>query len=291
MDNPAFGGLREPFCRRAAWAWLIENACWQNQRVEVAGRTVNLQRGQLSHSLRFLGKAWGWDNMKVHRFITRLLREKMAEAVSDAGQLVITICNYDTYQASSQSTDAHGDAAPRQHRGSTEANNKEGNEGNEGNVEETSSPAPAGHPNDVADLFQVADVVRFPDQTNAAIEMWNKVAAECGLSLVRSLNTARRSSLRLRLKECGGISGWKEALDQVRASSFLLGDGDRGWKADFDFILQPKSFAKLREGTYANRGSPKTRPGDASWMADPAAYFGVEQGDPGYIDGVAEAVS
>ena len=90
-----------------------------------------------------------------------------------------------------------------------------------------------------------------------------------GMSVVKSLNPTRRKSLRNRLSECGGIEGWNAALAKVRASDFLRGDNDRGWIADFDFLLQQKSFTKLMEGAYDNRA----RGGKA--MRDDA-YRGVE---------------
>lgn len=109
-----------------------------------------------------------------------------------------------------------------------------------------------------------------PDQTEQAVAAWNALAAGCGLSRVKTLTAARRAALRARLRECGGIAGWEEALGQVRGSDFLLGQNDRGWKADFDFVLQAKSFAKLREGAYGNRGKiPTGKPagGKLSWLA------------------------
>ena len=51
----------------------------------------------------------------------------------------------------------------------------------------------------------------------------------------------------------GGIDGWHIALQKLSESNFLTGQNDNGWKADFDFILQEKSFTKLMEGSYDNR--------------------------------------
>ena len=128
MDNPALGGAREPFCRRAAWAWLIENAVYQEARVGIGRKTVTLRRGQLSYSLRFLAGAWGWDDPKVRRFIARLVEEKMIDCVTDAGQCVITVCNYEEYQNVASVTDAPTDADATQTRRSGDANKKEGKE-------------------------------------------------------------------------------------------------------------------------------------------------------------------
>ncbi len=41
-----------------------------------------------------------------------------------------------------------------------------------------------------------------------------------------------------------------EAIWTIPRTPFCLGENDRGWKANFDFLLQPTSFTKLLEGTY-----------------------------------------
>jgi hypothetical protein len=131
LDHPVLGGKREPFCRRAAWAWLIEQASFVPTRVNVSGQVVELQRGQLCHSLRYMAKAWGWDDAKVRRFLAAVEDASMIRRVTDAGQTVITICNYDRYQAASSVGDAPSDAAATQQRRGTDAKKKEGNQGKE----------------------------------------------------------------------------------------------------------------------------------------------------------------
>lgn len=70
LDHPVLGG--EPMCKRAAWAWLIEEASWSHRRRDIKGQTVQLDRGQLTASVRFLAEAWGWHRAKVERFLGRL---------------------------------------------------------------------------------------------------------------------------------------------------------------------------------------------------------------------------
>lgn len=89
-----------------------------------------------------------------------------------------------------------------------------------------------------------------PDACMVAVEAWNALASDLGLSVVQRLTDPRRRSLRARLTECGGIEGWHAALARVRASPFLLGQTGKAWKANFDFLLQQSSFTKLMEGAY-----------------------------------------
>lgn len=69
------------------------------------------------------------------------------------------------------------------------------------------------------------------------------------LSHVDVLNETRRKVVRARMKEFG-----REAIARVfrlvLQSPFLLGDNDRSWKANFDWIFKASNFIKIMEGTY-----------------------------------------
>lgn len=98
----------ETFSRAEAWLWLIENAAWKPTRTRIKGAAVELNRGQLSFSVRFMADQWGWSKSRVDRFIAVLREEGMIETCSKIGtdgnhnagqgQSVITICNYAKYQ-------------------------------------------------------------------------------------------------------------------------------------------------------------------------------------------------
>ena len=127
LEHPVLQG--EPYDRRSAWAWLIEEAKWQDRRCEIAGRLIDLKRGQLSHSTRFMARAWGWSEARVRRFLTRLKIDAMIDAATDAGRYLITICNYDRYQTplngSDAPSDAPSDAAATQQRRKPKEGKKE----------------------------------------------------------------------------------------------------------------------------------------------------------------------
>lgn len=82
-----------------------------------------------------------------------------------------------------------------------------------------------------------------------AISEYNSLAEQIGLATVQRLSATRKSKLLARLEECNGIEGWRTALAKVRASPFLRGE-KTDFRADFDFLLQAKSFTKLMEGSY-----------------------------------------
>lgn len=96
QKNSIFGN--DKFSRRDAWAWLIENAAFQETKIWIAGSPVELQPGQLCYAYRFLASAWGWSIHAVQNFIAKLKTDTMIETHTDTGRLFITICNYKKYQ-------------------------------------------------------------------------------------------------------------------------------------------------------------------------------------------------
>lgn len=81
------------------------------------------------------------------------------------------------------------------------------------------------------------------------VEAWNELAEAKGLAKVVKITDTRRKQIQARIKEYEP-DDWSKALTAIYKSKFLCGENDRGWKADFDFLLQPKSFVKLVEGAY-----------------------------------------
>lgn len=91
-----------------------------------------------------------------------------------------------------------------------------------------------------------------------AVRLFNLLAVELGLPVVQKITEARRAKLSARLRDCGGIEGWKTALEKISQSEFLRGGNDNGWRVDFDFLIKESSFTKLMEGKYDNN-KPKNK--------------------------------
>lgn len=91
-----------------------------------------------------------------------------------------------------------------------------------------------------------------PDDVLHAFDAWNDLAKSLDLAQAQVLSPDRRKAIKARLRECGGMTGWHEALSRIRASPWMQGKSARGWKADLDFILSPKKFRRLMEGGYAS---------------------------------------
>jgi len=105
-------------------------------------------------------------------------------------------------------------------------------------------------PKEVSSKEDLSSDADQPVTPKEIIDAWNQIAKRAGLSEIKVLNSKRMSSLKARIKECPDVDTWSMAFQNIEKSKFLCGDNDRGWKANFDFILQPSSFTKLIEGAY-----------------------------------------
>ena len=82
-----------------------------------------------------------------------------------------------------------------------------------------------------------------------------RIFHECcpSLSTIQKLTEGRRNKIKLRLKEMGSIEKMAEVFRRVEGSDFCKGNNERGWKADFDWIMTNDSnWQKVLSGRYDN---------------------------------------
>lgn len=96
-----------------------------------------------------------------------------------------------------------------------------------------------------------------------AFAEWNILAERLSLPIAKTLTPERRKAIKARLLT-DGLDGWRDALAGVEASPHCRGGNDRNWRADLDFVAQPKSYQRLRERFY---GGDQTNAGAAQLKA------------------------
>lgn len=90
-----------------------------------------------------------------------------------------------------------------------------------------------------------AELTLLPDHV---LEAWNEMAGRLRLSRAK-MNDKRRARLRVLIRH-HPIVDFTEAIGCIERNRWMHGENERGWRADFDFLLQDKSFVKLIEGSY-----------------------------------------
>lgn len=116
IGHPAFRNDAEAM----AFAYMVLRASWKPVRVRYKGKALSLNRGQLAMSVRDLAEAMDRDKGWVERLLKRLKSETMVETLSETGVLVITICNYEKYQAANDSGETDGKTPDETHARQTQ---------------------------------------------------------------------------------------------------------------------------------------------------------------------------
>jgi hypothetical protein len=94
-----------------------------------------------------------------------------------------------------------------------------------------------------------------------AVRLYNEMAERTGLPAMVKMTPLREKNISRRLAQ-HGLDGWREAMEVIKASSFLQGRNDRGWKPDLDWLTVPgnaEKFQRLIDGGYG--GGKKERNG------------------------------
>lgn len=95
------------------------------------------------------------------------------------------------------------------------------------------------------------------EEISLAFSSWNNFAETSGLKKIIKLTELRKTGIKQRLKE-------KEfdlnlIFEKIKQSKFLLGDNNRNWKVDFDFIFCSKNkYLKILEGKYDDGTNKKS---------------------------------
>lgn len=130
----------------------------------------------------------------------------------------------------------------------------------------TPDTAPASSILEPKTLFEEANaspnsgsVVAFrPGEGSEAIALYVEAAKRCNWVKAQGKpSAARQRAIRARLRECGGLAGWRLQLATAEAMPFLGGDNDRGWRMDLDFFASPRGWSAVAEEKYA-RAEPRS---------------------------------
>lgn len=84
------------------------------------------------------------------------------------------------------------------------------------------------------------------------IRLWNENAP--GLAKVKKSNKSRDKKIAEIFNELTQDE-WAAVIKKINESTFCCGTNDRGWKADFDWLLKKETHLKVSEGKYDDRHS------------------------------------
>ena len=111
---------------------------------------------------------------------------------------------------------------------------------------------------DIIDISYQEDRCGFENQNTPPfnykkiINLYNSILSK-DLPAIKSLTDKRKKLIKLRHKQIEENGGWEAFFNKIANSKFLLGENDRNWTADFDWILKESNFIKILEDCYANK--------------------------------------
>ena len=101
------------------------------------------------------------------------------------------------------------------------------------------------------------------DMAEAMLRIWAEELPM--LPQPRRLDAARRKALGRRLRDSFvTLDAWRRYCQRIRGSPFLTGENARGWRADLDFALKPRTISKTLEGGYDRTHPVKSKPGSTA---------------------------
>lgn len=168
-------------------------------------------------------------------------------------------------QANGKQTESKTEADCKQSGSKTEANGKQNGSNPQAIREERIENREERIENIYIDSDESICQTAVQSDIHEAVKLWNGL----GLGQVTKLTAGseRYKLLGARLKQYG-LDGWKKALDEIRQSAWLRGNGSKGWVITFDWLVKPNNFPKVHDGNYRDREASKP------WQPD----YGTDEG-------------
>lgn len=269
------------------WLDLLLMAAWKEHKELVGRQLVSLEKGQLIASLAYLCKRWKRSRPMVECFISNLEQDGMITKAVCNNISIITIANYECYQTTNDAyldayqTDCEssgyidGDTTPYAHLNT--------------DLDTTECTTPYAHPyaypyatnrrivknsNNILKKENIKERKEVDSQNSSTfvatatqkvdysklLEFFNQTISESGsvIKEIRQLTERRKLAIQARARE-NGKESLMEVIKQAAKSDFLNGRNDRGWVADFDWLMRPNNFVKVLEGNYNNNGNDRRR--------------------------------
>jgi hypothetical protein len=221
----------KPFSKGQAWIDMLLLANHSDNEVLYGNQITEINRGSFIRSERQLAASWGWSRKRVQTFLVLLEKGTMIAKKRDQKASHITILNYDKYQIS-RTSEGTSNGEKRDHDGAT-MEPKQIMIKNEKEEEKESLSSDNQVPH------------------KAIIRLYHEILPE--FPSIKIWSPERQRALRARWKEDKdrqNLDWWKGLFEYVRNSDFLMGNNDRKWRPNLEWLIKKNKFVNLIEGTF-----------------------------------------
>lgn len=236
--------------------WLFENDKWfkwwiiilfevnhSDNKFTLGYNVINIRRGQSSNSLRRWAYLFNTTTKTLVKFLELLENDKMiSRKVIGKGRqstTLITVSNYEDYQGVKETQGTTQGTTQSTTQGTTQGKRKGGTNKKEKNEENLKNENNGNKKESNIDYQKIIDI-------------YNSVCVN--LPEVLKLTDQRKSALKARLNEYS-LAQMGDVIQKASDSKFLNGFNEKGWTADFDWIMKPTNFIKILEGNYVNKNN------------------------------------
>lgn len=252
----------ERFSRGQAWLDLLMMVNYQDSKLLVDGEVVTVPRGSVITSQIRLAQRWNWTRAKVGAFLKLLKSDGMIDYNCNNHFTCISITNYRSFQDYESAKNAHADT-PVEPTGSREIGIEQATPDTTTDTTGDATTGAAGGAAPVATTVAQNNKDNKDNKNNKenkenkeldAIILVMHLYSELCVSMPRHPRmTASRSAAIRELLKIYSMEDLREAFRMADESDFLRGINDRGWKADFDWLMKPANLAKVLSGKYDNK--------------------------------------
>ena len=254
--------------KRTLWENLLLDASYKSRSVNFKGTDWNLSRGQLVTTREILANQIEIGGKPVKSTIIRRALEFFENQgmISKSGNrlgTVITIINYDAYQSyfCDQSNDQKIDQPNDQYQarninGLDVVSDQRNDQSNDRKIDQQNNKVLEQESNNKNNMSSCDDQ-SAPKNKNSidfdlVMDAYND-AVENRLPKVVKMTTARKNAVKKLLKEFDtptfqSLANYFYDFTE-KANRFYLGENDRGWRADFDYIVKTTTYLKFIEGS------------------------------------------
>ena len=248
------------------WTWLRREASWTEKTVWFNRQQVYLQARQVIVTVNLLVKQWGVSKPTVIRFLQRLEDDKLIERQKDNHKTIITITTLGWADLEVKpevkgevKIDSEVDRQTYPQPLSANIINKEKNIIAGGGARTREEVA-----------AKIIERNLFDDDFDEIIDFFNQQMTGKTIPQVAIKTPERRQAFERLIAQMGvDKDSVKQAIRNAAESDFLNGKGQKGWIADFDWIMVPQHFQKVLENFYRNKQVTQVQYGTTNGYQDP----------------------
>lgn len=288
VAHPKTRALEEATSNPQALAYIIRLLCWFSEYAPSGAATARGRRGDGATTARAVERACEWNGAEGALYAALLdtgwLEEERGAVVLHgwAERQGAQLKKAEKDREAKKLKRLHDDAARRRrgdgaetaraanHPVATTARLEERRRDEKRGEEEATPPSPSQQ--------SLLSIQPKPRPTAEDLQaLWNRLADEYSLARWVGFGKTRRAAADAALEACPDLAQWEAWLRHQFTNPFMLGQNDRRWKADVDWLLRVQNRERVLDFDPERTPAPPARnEGDAE-QAEISELFGEER--------------